>query len=57
MKIFFERMKGFEPSKPSAWEADALPTELHSQMYYLNDFIIKFKPFLEVIPNFSIVCL
>ena len=24
-------MKGFEPSKPSAWEADALPTELHSQ--------------------------
>lgn len=25
-------MKGFEPSKPSAWEADALPTELHSQI-------------------------
>ena len=55
--MYFERMKGFEPSKPSAWEADAQPTELHSQIYYLNDFIIKFKPFLEVIPNFSIVCL
>lgn len=28
-------MKGFEPSKPSAWEADALPTELHSQKHSL----------------------
>lgn len=33
--MYFERMKGFEPSKPSAWEADALPTELHSQKHSL----------------------